>query len=76
MSQKEQAPLKRFTINKNKAASTIVVDSESGGFTARHHGPNNFNESTELSHLNLSHIKKELRHRKNRLSKNGYLDQI
>jgi hypothetical protein len=60
-------PLKRFIMNKNKAVSTIVADSESGGFTAR--PANNFNESMELSHLNLTQIKRDLRHRKNRLSK-------
>jgi hypothetical protein len=59
-------------MNKKKAVSTIVADSESGGFTARQ--TNNFNESNELSHLNLAQIRRDLRHRKNRLSKQGYLD--
>jgi hypothetical protein len=64
-------PLKRFTINKQKAMQTISHEGSTElGFSARH----TIIDSAEKSPLNISQIKKDLRHRKNRLSKQGYLD--
>jgi hypothetical protein len=69
----ESAPLKRFILNKQKALQTIAHETNTElGFSARH----TMVDSMDMSPLNISQIKRDLRHRKNRLSKQGYLDQI